>query len=574
MLSMSTSGLTVDPPSYTVLVVDDSPLELSIVSEMFVQRGHRVLCANNGAEALLLLASDDPDAVVSDGLMPILDGYQLCRLLKDDPTTRHLPVILLTGQARGLSHFWARTCGADRFLIKGRESLQVVDAVLGLIAPGARVPAGGAGPGFDRQDLGLEAIQQRLGKALENRLLETAMRDSIGHLFTLYHDSAEITGKALELLHELVLPGGIYLLRQGEGGPRGFGLCGPAVGLETQIALEDAAQMALGQASSGPVHWRYMPALKEGSGEDQDMALFCLPLGLPGAPACAYLALYLERQAFQDYLRLFEVACQELGRILDLAESRRRLQQAEEGLRQAEKIESLAQMSQGVAHHLNNLFQGIRIALDMALLKGVDESGRTAFLAQAVMSVEKGAGLARQILNFGGNIWCVKVPLDLNGLVREVVTAHPEWEVMLQLADDLPPVDGDAKQLKQALVHLLSNAAEAAGSASPIGLSTWIGDSGFPELREGRWITETAMGPGVGLSVSDSGCGASEEVLDRMFDPFFTTKQFGRGLGLPATLGILKAHGAGLQVERRPGQGLAFNLWFATPDAAPAPVWP
>ena len=75
--------------------------ELNLIKTLFHQRGHRVLEAHNGAEALLALAFEPPDVVVSDGVMPILDGYQFCRILKNDSSTRLIPVILLTGQAVG-----------------------------------------------------------------------------------------------------------------------------------------------------------------------------------------------------------------------------------------------------------------------------------------------------------------------------------------------------------------------------------------------------------------------------------------------------------------------------------------
>src|SRR5690242_18612806 len=110
---------TAAPPRlFKALLVEDSATQLGLMRALFLKRGHEVIEARNGAEALIVLADEMPDVVVSDCYMPLIDGYQLCRLLKDDRATAHLPVLLLTAETRGLGHFWAKTCGADRFLVK------------------------------------------------------------------------------------------------------------------------------------------------------------------------------------------------------------------------------------------------------------------------------------------------------------------------------------------------------------------------------------------------------------------------------------------------------------------------
>ncbi len=540
---------------FTVLVVDDSLPERNLVKTLFQQRGHRVIEAADGAEALLMLASELPDAVVVDGVMPILDGYQLCRLLKDDPATQHLPVILLTGQAEGLSRFWARICGADRFLLKGRDSTRVVDKTLELLAHSP-----GVSSQVDRtvecylRDLGSEVIHQRLSKALEHRLLEAAMRDTVGHLYSLQRDANDMAAGVLELLHELVLPGAIHLVIRSTDGPVGFGLHGSSVGPEARAFIEEAARRSLGREAPWSSTWAQRPPLKERCTELQDPILFSLPVGLPAGHISAWMTLYLERHAFQIYERLFQVACLELGRLLALVQDRRKLAQMEEALAKAQKMESLALMASGVAHDFNNLFQSIMGSLQVAEMSPTDERGKLA-LARALTAVQKGAAMGRRMLETSGQMWCVTAPMNLNALVLEVVGAHPNLPFTLQLAEALPLIDGDRNHLKQALSHLVENAVEAIGSGpGNITITTRLCEDGYPEDSAGRWFT---------ISIADNGCGANEEVLDRMFDPFFSTKLFGRGMGLAATLGILKAHHAALHVESRVGEGTRFQVWLA-----------
>jgi len=284
---------------------------------------------------------------------------------------------------------------------------------------------------------------------------------------------------------------------------------------------------------------------------------------MPASPVSAWLTLYLERLAFQEHERLFEIACHELGRLLELAESRRQLIQAEEALRQAQKMESLALMAGGIAHDINNLFQSILGSLQVAELSPTDERRKLAML-RAYAAVRKGAELGRRMLESSGHMWCVAAPLDLNALIREVVGSHPGLSAALDLPEGLPPIEGDRNLLKQALSHLLINAVEAIGtSPGHIMVSTRQCEDGYQEENSrGRWFMEAPIVRSVGLSVSDNGCGVPDEVLERMFDPFFSTKQFGRGMGLSATLGILKAHRAALQVVSRVGEGTTFQVWF------------
>lgn len=561
---MSSATPKPSPPPFTVLVVDDSHPERNLVGTLFRQRGHRVVEAQNGAEALVVLAAEQPDLVVSDGVMPVLDGYQLCRLVKDDPGTRHIPVILLTGQAVGLSRFWARTCAADRFLLKGRQAVGVVDVAEELLAGRPEVPPRApedSWRGLSGQ--GDEAIQSRLSKALEHQLLETAMRDAISHLDLLEGTPRDLAAGVLELLHELVLPGAIHLVIHGDDRPIGIGLHGASAGPDARGFMEDDARRCLGQAGPWSSVWELRPPLKEECIDLHDPVLFSLPVGVPGSPVTGWLTLYLARHAFHGYERLFEVACHELGRLLDLLENRRHLERAEEALGQAQKRESLALMAGGIAHDINNLFQSIMGNLQVAELTTSDEQRATA-LARALAAVRKGADLGRRMLETSGHMWCTAVPMDVNALIRESVAAEAGLSVSLDLAAPLPNVEGDRNLLKQALAHLLANAREATGGeAGRITVSTRAEEARVAEGRgAGRWITPAPAGPAVRLTVADEGGGIPAEALERMFDPFFSTKQFGRGMGLPATLGILKAHKAGLQVENRPGLGASFQLWL------------
>ena len=201
-----------------VLLVDDNPIQLSLLHHLFQRHGHTTLEAKNGAEALIVLATECPDVVVSDCVMPLLDGYQLCRLLKDDRATRNLPVLLLTAQGVGLARFWAKTCGADRFLVKGGISTMWWRRPPPSWSRRDRLRPLPGTPRLAQENFGVDAIQRRLAQALEQRVVETALRDSISRLYTVEHDTLRLIRGFIEILQELVLPGALLVAYMGEEG--------------------------------------------------------------------------------------------------------------------------------------------------------------------------------------------------------------------------------------------------------------------------------------------------------------------------------------------------------------------
>ncbi|HLO65481.1 MAG TPA: response regulator [Holophaga sp.] len=247
-----------------------------------------------------------------------------------------------------------------------------------------------------------------------------------------------------------------------------------------------------------------------------------------------------------------------------LQETQVRLKEADEQLRTALKMESLGRMAGGIAHDFNNLFQAIQGNLEMAADPALDPAAARAAAARALRVLEKASGLARQMLDFTGKGFLQAEALDLGGLVRETLeevrAASGRDDVRLEAEPGLPPVEGDPAQLRQVVAGLVSNAREAQDRArGPVDVR--VGRLLPGDLEGGRWIHRPEGGdPMVCLEVGDQGPGMTPEILDRAFDPFFTTHRPGRGLGLSAALGILKAHGAGLWVSTAPGAGTLIRV--------------
>ena len=112
-----------------VLVIDDVRSELQLISHYLEQAGYSVTTAANGIEALKKIKVDTPDAIVTDLVMPELTGLELCRKLKKDPETAHIPVIACTTKDRKMDRSWAKKQGVARYIVKPCTAEQLADAV-------------------------------------------------------------------------------------------------------------------------------------------------------------------------------------------------------------------------------------------------------------------------------------------------------------------------------------------------------------------------------------------------------------------------------------------------------------
>ena len=241
-------------------------------------------------------------------------------------------------------------------------------------------------------------------------------------------------------------------------------------------------------------------------------------------------------------------------------------------LREKQKLESLGVLAGGVAHDFNNL---LTIIMGNASLARLDLS-RTAGVEQNLNSIEsaalRAADLCRQMLAYSGKGRFFVRPVDLNTVLHETAklvrsTAARHQHLQLELAHDLAPIRADPSQLQQVVMNLLINATEATGPVGGVIRVTTANAQLDPvRLARAHLGPELPAAHYVVLEVADNGCGISRDLQERIFDPFFTTKFTGRGLGLAAVLGIVRAHEGAIEVESEAGQGAVFRVFFPATD--------
>lgn len=262
--------------------------------------------------------------------------------------------------------------------------------------------------------------------------------------------------------------------------------------------------------------------------------------------------------------------------VVDITQRRALLRANEEAQAQAmeaHRLESLGLLAGGVAHDFNNLLGSVLGNASLARTMSKDV-GVLECLDDIVLASEQAAALARQMLAYSGRGTFVVKPIDLSkqvmemsALLRTVVPRSIQLD--FSCPEGLPPTQADTSQIRQIVLNLVTNAAEAIGSktAGSIRLATGRVSADRAYLRS---VLPTGLEPGeyLFLEVSDTGQGMEQEVASRVFEPFFTTKDHGHGLGMAATMGIIRAHQGGVFLYTEPGRGTTLKVLLPADGAA------
>jgi PAS domain S-box-containing protein len=271
-----------------------------------------------------------------------------------------------------------------------------------------------------------------------------------------------------------------------------------------------------------------------------------------------------ERKATEEALRhLTETLEEQVG------QRTRELLQAEEALRQSQKMEAIGELTGGVAHDFNNLLTIIRSSIDLLRRPQLTEERKQRYMDAISDTVDRATKLTRQLLAFARRQALQPEIFDAAERIRRIsdivkTVAGARIHLGIEADCDNCFVKADAAQFETAIVNLAVNARDAMDGEGRLRIHVFTA-GGLPSIR-GHRGTE---GEFVAVSVSDTGSGIAEAALPHIFEPFFTTKEVGKGtgLGLSQVYGFAKQSGGDVLVQSRPGEGATFPLYG--PRAAP-----
>ena len=240
--------------------------------------------------------------------------------------------------------------------------------------------------------------------------------------------------------------------------------------------------------------------------------------------------------------------------------------------RQLQKAESLGRMAGAIAHHINNQLQAVMLSLEM-LYDSADAHPEPAairsIISTAIRAAEKAAEVSKMLLTYLAKVPATSEPLDLAEACRK---AQAVWQASkpdnvkfhIALPDDGPMIRSNASHLQQLITNLLTNAWEAC-EIQPGSVTLSITTRALENIPVASCYPvdfQPTAAYYACIEVADTGCGIPAQVFDQLFDPFYSTKFTGRGMGLSAALGIVRAHQGAICVESQEGQGSTFRVFL------------
>jgi PAS domain S-box-containing protein len=549
-----------------ILVVDDHPQNREVLIQLLRAVGHEPVAAANGVEALERLREGAADGIISDILMPRMDGFQLCRELRANPDWASTPFIFYTATYTDpKDETFALELGADRFLTKPAEP-EVLLQALGEVLARSKSARPTAAMAPQETEL-LEHYNQRLVRKLESKVQEleatqvrlqaahTALRDSEARFREIYQNTSDC----------------IYVVRVGPG--RRF-IIEDVNRAQEQVSgqrADDLRERDLGDALSPDRAMRTHERLSRCAETGQAVSF----------DEC--LQTQLGEQWFHTVLAPIRNAEGDVVRIAGISRDitpRRRAEEAQRKLelqlQQAQKLEALGTLAGGIAHDFNNLLTAILGHAELLKLDPLPPNSRLG-VDEMIAASLRARDLVQQILTFSRRQPQERIPRSLGKVITEAVrlvrsTVAASIEITAHLPAAETTVLADASQIHQVVLNLCVNAAHAIGDHRgriEVRLE-------MVELTPGTPPTHPPLpaGPYLRLSVSDNGCGMDSTTLKRVFEPFFTTKApgVGTGLGLAVVHGIVQNHDGALAVESAPGQGSVFRVFLPPVESDPAAV--
>ncbi|HLY25282.1 MAG TPA: response regulator [Aggregatilineales bacterium] len=546
----------------TILVTDDEAEARMLFRRVLERESFHVEEAENGEQAVAKAQRLHPDLILMDIQMPGVDGFEVVQILRSDPRTERIPVIVVTAAARDpLDVARGLGLGADDYLRKPYNNSELVARVR------SNIRARQLEERLQQRTEELESLI-RIGGELNQELELEELADAIlaATLRQIPADSAVLVvlvpgeqpgitpltryyGLADILPNRILAPGALpaHVIRSGEA------VSIPQLADDSPVqAILDATPLLSGIAAPLKHRGEVLGVLALGSNAPNNFSSgdfsVLRSIAEQATLAIRNAQLYTELRGYAQGLE-------------GMVEARTAaLQSAQAQLARAEKLAALGTLAAGVAHEVNNPLQPLLTNLQMAL-EDMDEDRPVdrELLEFAERDVQRIQRIVMRLLDFARPSQSSKSLVDIGDIIGDVLSlagkqlehAHVRVRTALEAH---PPVLGNADQLKQVFLNLVVNAMEAMPDGGSLDISS---------VDQGGYLV---------VIVKDTGTGITAEQLPQVFDPFFTTKSDGTGLGLSVTYGIIEAHSGQIEAESEPGHFTQFKVKLPIFTGDPAAI--
>jgi signal transduction histidine kinase/CheY-like chemotaxis protein len=551
------------------MIVEDHALSRQVLYNLFTSLGHRVVEATDGETALGIVQSNHPDLIISDILLPNLDGIEFARQLRGMPDMEDLPIIFYTATCRLQGELsLGQKCGTCRVIPKPSDPHYILATVNEMLEKNGKQASSAIPPPaasyFAKSDYLSSGLQLATLMDLSSSIISQS-------------NPEQLLGIASRAVGELLNCNSLLTINLDDGGKRyywgrgGSEVCSLPHGMPETVPRQVMREIA-------PVRWGPI-----GNAAGFGMAM---PFATAG---CAYgwhciwdddrIAAFSEREeelaltlsthcalAYENIL-LFEAKKKHEQHLEALVEERTaKLKQAKTELYTAQKLESLGVLAGGIAHNFNNALTAILGHIQIAKILSNYEDEIINNLNLAEEACVNAHNLTKQLLTFAKGGKPVKEVTALGPLLRDTalfVLEDSEIDLKLAITPGLVAVDIDKGQINQVVANLILNAQQSMPQGGGILIkadNVCIDEDNHLPVQPGNYVH---------FSVSDSGIGIAPENINNVFDPFFTTKEQGNGLGLAIAFSIVSNHEGYISVESHKGRGTIFNVYLPASKTEP-----
>lgn len=528
--------------SLRVLITDDLEDGRLLLRAILEGAGYEVIEASQGQEALSLARNHHPGLIISDVLMPVMDGFSFCRECKRDEALRGVPFIFYTATYTDQrDHDFALNLGADLFIVKPIDPSEFLAMVRQLLEAYARGEISARPSAYASEELYLREYNEALIHKLEDKLLQ--IEQSNRELERSEKRYREILDEIDDGYYEVDLKGTILFFNTS--------LC-EILGYAPDELLGMNYQALLDASNVGKVFSLFNHVFSTG---DVIKATDWELVRKDGTRRIVEtsIALIRDEDAKPSGFR---------GIARDVTEQKR----LQEQFIQSQKIETIGQLAGGIAHDFNNMLTPIMGYTELLLTKVAPDDPMRLSLEHIYLSAQRSRDLVRQLLAFARKQTLEMKALDLNSVIlgfEQILrrTLHENVLLHVNLAPTLPTILADAGQIEQIIINLSVNAQDAMPDGGTLCIETrevYLDETYVKMHKDGT------VGLHVMLAISDTGTGMDAATLQKAFEPFFTTKAQGKGtgLGLSTVYGIAKQHGGYITAYSEPGHGTTFRIYF------------
>jgi len=537
-----------------ILIVDDDFQTASYIAELLDGQGYETAWAFDGEEALAKLQAASPqaagvgrpfDLVVLDVMIPGIDGYEVCRRVKNDDRLRHVSVVMVTGLGSTTNKTKGLELGADDYVPKPftpAELLARVKATLRVRAMERQVVQ------RNRELAALNNISRLTSRSLD---LDDVLSTTLNETMALMGGRAAFIALSQEQEDERPDPPTEMVLRLHRGLPAQmngtFDNARWSAGQGLVGAVAESGQTQVARDLSPDPHLKAL-------NDHGFTSLVCVPLSTQRAVVGALAILGRGDDRWADHsLHLLEAVGGQVGVAIDNARLYTRvhnyaeqLARSQAQLVQAEKLAAMGRLTASIAHEINNPLQGVQNCLHLVLHRNLNGAKRQQYLAMAEDEVKRLIDTVQGMLDFYRPSPNQHHATDIHQALEDVLALankrieRGRIQVVRAYDPAMPLINAAENQLKQVFLNLVINAVEA----MPKG-----GDLTIQTQTDPEWLS---------IAIQDQGMGLSRQARLHLFEPFYTTKSKGTGLGLSISYGIVEQHGGTIEVESHQGQGTRF----------------